>query len=307
MRVAVVDCGTNTIRLLVAEADSTGLRPIERQLRYVRLGQGVDASGRFAPEALARTLAAVEEYAQSIRDHRVDRVRFLATSAARDVANRDQFLAGVEIRMGVAAEVISGQEEARLSFLGALSGGPVSGPVLVSDIGGGSTELILGLVSPDVTIQTACSLDLGSVRLRERCLTGDPPSAAQLQAARDLVDQTLDASGLAWTQARSWIGVAGTVTSIAALLAGLTHYDRAVVHNSVVQPSDLAGLAERLSRLDQAGIRRLYPLLEPMRAEVITAGALIADGLARRVHRPLIVRETDILDGAAMDLIRSDD
>ncbi|MDR1077278.1 MAG: Ppx/GppA family phosphatase, partial [Propionibacteriaceae bacterium] len=260
MRVAVVDCGTNTIRLLVAEAGPAGLRPLERQLRYVRLGQGVDATGQFAPEALARTFAAVAEFAQAIRANQVDRVRFLATSAARDVANRDQFLTGVESRLGVAAEVISGREEARLSFLGALSGGPVAEPVLVSDIGGGSTELILG--SPDGTIQTACSLDLGSVRLRERCLTGDPPSAAQFQAARDLVDQTLDASGLAWTQARSWIGVAGTSTSIAALLAGLTRYDRAVVHNSVVQPVDLVALAERLSRLDQAEIRRLYPLLE---------------------------------------------
>ncbi|MDR1388325.1 MAG: Ppx/GppA family phosphatase [Propionibacteriaceae bacterium] len=304
MRVAVVDCGTNTIRLLVADATPVGLRTVDRRLHYVRLGQGVDASGRFTPQALARTFAATEDFAERIRFARVDRIRFLATSAARDVTNRDLFTKGIRSRLGVLPEVVTGAEEARLSFLGALSGGAVTEPVLVSDIGGGSTELVLGLA--DGTIQTACSLDIGSVRLRERCLSQDPPSPDQIAAARAWIDQLLDQADLAWGQARTWIGVAGTVTSIAAMLAGLTRYDRSRVHGAVVPADDLAALVDRLGRSDQAETIRQFPLLEPMRAEVITAGALIADRLAGRVGLDLVVRDTDILDGAALELARSD-
>jgi len=324
MRVAVIDCGTNTVRLLVAESGECGLTTVVRDLRYVRLGEGVDAHRRFQPAALARTFAAVEEYAGILEAVRPERVRFIATSAARDAANRDEFLDGVEARLGVRPEVITGDEEARLSFVGALAGGPVWDPVLVSDVGGGSTELILGDAHGVVRVQQ--SLDVGSVRLRERFLHDDPPTAAQIGAARRFVGDLLDGSRVPLGQARTWllpddemfpegawdagpargtwIGVAGTTTSAAALVAGLTVYDPAVVHNSTVAVADILALSERLLRLSTAETMRRFPVLAPLRAEVIGAGVMIVAELARRVDRPLVVRETDILDGAADDLIR---
>jgi exopolyphosphatase/guanosine-5'-triphosphate,3'-diphosphate pyrophosphatase len=329
VRVGIIDCGTNTIRLLVAEdaASAAGagepweqagspLRTLYRGLRFVRLGQGVDATHRFHPDALARTFAAVDDYAAVLRRWGVDRVRFLATSAARDAQNRGEFFAGVRSRLGTDPDIITGTEEARLSFLGALAGGPLTdpadpadlpgapAPVLVTDIGGGSTEFILGDATG--TIRAAQSLDIGSVRLRERHLHGDPPTAAEIAAARATVTALLD--GLAVPLAApdlTWIGVAGTNTSIAAMTAGLAEYDPALVHNSTVPLEDLYALSERLLRLSVADTRRLYPLLEPLRAEVICAGVLIAAEAARRVGRPLVVRETDILDGAALDLMRT--
>jgi exopolyphosphatase/guanosine-5'-triphosphate,3'-diphosphate pyrophosphatase len=210
MRVAVIDCGTNTIRLLVADpGPGMSLSEVDRRLELVRLGQGVDATRRFHPDALARTFAAVDTYAARIRELGVGQVRFLATSAARDVSNRDEFFDGVRDRLGVDVDVISGDEEARLSFLGALSGGPVAvGPVLVMDVGGGSTELILGDL--DGTVRVACSLDMGSVRIRERFLAGDPPTAAEVGAARAFVDQLLDSSGIPLAKAATWMTVRET-------------------------------------------------------------------------------------------------
>jgi exopolyphosphatase/guanosine-5'-triphosphate,3'-diphosphate pyrophosphatase len=308
MTVAVIDCGTNTIRLLIAQPGVSGLVTLRRELRYVRLGQGVDATGQFNPEALARTFAATEEYAALIVAAGVDRVRFLATSAARDVSNREEFFAGVEARLGVRPEVISGQTEARFSFRGALAGGPVTATdVLVTDIGGGSTEVIVG--HGDGQVEASQSFDIGSVRLRERFLHDDPPTGQQIGAARDFVRQVFDDNPWWQSAQRSaapvWLGVAGTSTSLAAMLAGLVVYDPTVVHNARVEVADIVTLSERLLRLTVAETMRQYPILARQRAEVICAGGLIAAELAVRIGRDMIVRETDILDGAAWELIEA--
>ncbi|HEY8663283.1 MAG TPA: Ppx/GppA phosphatase family protein [Propionibacteriaceae bacterium] len=304
MRVAVIDCGTNTIRLLVADPGrGMGLSEVDRRLELVRLGQGVDATRRFHPDALARTFAAVDTYAARIRELGVDQVRFLATSAARDVSNRDEFFDGVRDRLGVDVDVITGDEEARLSFLGALSGGPVSaGPVLVMDVGGGSTELILGDL--DGSVRVARSLDMGSVRIRERFLAGDPPTAAEVGAARAFVDQLLDSSGIPMAEAATWIGVAGTTTSLSAVSQGLTAYDRTRVHNSIVAVDEITRLSEQLLATPVDEVLAAYPMLQRLRAEVICAGALIVEQVAARVGEPMTVRETDILDGATLELLR---
>ncbi|MDR0959823.1 MAG: Ppx/GppA family phosphatase [Propionibacteriaceae bacterium] len=309
MRVAVIDCGTNTIRLLVADGREDGsISDVIRTLRFVRLGQGVDATGRFHSDALKRTFAAVEEYAALIAETKPERIRFLATSAARDVSNRDEFIAGVRERLGIDPEVISGDEEARLSFRGALAGGPVGeGPVLVCDIGGGSTELIKGDVSGVVTADI--SLNMGSVRLRERFLHTDPPTAGEIAEARAFVADLLDGSGLLLTAEATggdigtWIGVAGTSTSISAMVRGLTSYDPTIVHNSTVDVETIEELSQQLLSMTVAQTLARYPVLKPQRAEVICAGVLIAAEIAARVGKPMLVRETDILDGAAVGLL----
>jgi exopolyphosphatase/guanosine-5'-triphosphate,3'-diphosphate pyrophosphatase len=305
MRVAVVDCGTNTIRLLISEPGSDGTpRELVRRLELVRLGQGVDATRTFHPDALQRTFAALDTYAAIIAEHAVGRVRFLATSAARDVTNREDFFTGVRERLGVGVDVISGDEEARLSFLGALSGGtPEAGPVLVMDVGGGSTELILG--DPDGTIRSARSLDVGSVRIRERFLADDPPTAAQIAAARSHVADLITGSGVDVAAARTWIGVAGTTTSLSALAQRLADYDRAKVHNSTVTPGDLHTLADDLLATPVEALIARSPLLPRLRAEVICAGALICSEVSRAIGDDvdMTVRETDILDGATLELL----
>jgi exopolyphosphatase/guanosine-5'-triphosphate,3'-diphosphate pyrophosphatase len=304
-RVAVVDCGTNTIRLLVADpGPGVTLHEVERRLELVRLGQGVDATRRFHPDALARTFEALDTYAARIRDLDVDRVRFLATSAARDVSNRDEFFSGVRDRLGVDVDVITGDEEARLSFLGALSGGPVdAGPVLVMDVGGGSTELILGDTEGNLVSER--SLDMGSVRIRERFLASDPPTAAEVAQARDFVNGLLDDGGVDVGTARTWLGVAGTTTSISAMVQGLTAYDRVAVHNSQVSVEEIAAMSERLLTTPVAEVLATWPMLQQLRAEVICAGALIVREVGRRVGVTMTVRETDILDGATLELLRT--
>jgi exopolyphosphatase/guanosine-5'-triphosphate,3'-diphosphate pyrophosphatase len=304
MRVAVIDCGTNTIRLLVADPGAGNtLSEVERRLELVRLGQGVDATRRFHPDALARTFGAIDTYAARIRDLHVDRVRFLATSAARDVSNRDEFFSGVRDRLGVDVDVITGDEEARLSFLGALSGGAVAaGPVLVMDVGGGSTELILGDV--DGSVRAARSLDMGSVRIRERFLAGDPPTADEVATARGFVDGLIDSSGVPVHEAATWIGVAGTSTSLSAIAQGLTTYDRGRVHNSTVEVAEINTLSEQLLAMPVAEVLKTYPMLQRLRAEVICAGAMIVAQVAARVGEAMTVRETDILDGATLELLR---
>lgn len=304
-RVAAIDCGTNSVRLLIAEGAADGLREVERDLHLTRLGQGVDATGRFAPEALARTLDAVADFAARIARAGAERVRFVATSAARDASNRAEFFAGVRERVGVDAEIISGDEEARLSFTGALSAArEVAWPVLVMDIGGGSTELVLG--EPDAAggpaVVAACSLDIGSVRLRERFLHSDPPTAAEVAAATAHVDGLIAGSGVDVGAARTWIGVGGTATSLSAIAQGLAAYDRARVHGSVVAASAVQELAARLLAAPVAEVLAI-PTMQPKRADVICAGALInarvgaASGLDPRVS------EADILDGIVLDLM----
>ena len=303
--VAAIDCGTNSIRLLIAEPDGAGgLRELDRQTDIVRLGQGVDATGEFHPEALARTFAVTETYAGLIRDAGVptDKIDFVATSAARDARNRDEFFDGIRDRLGVVPEVITGEREATLSFTGAVSGlddGPE--PLLVMDIGGGSTELILG--ERDGTIRSSISLDVGSVRLTERFLGAGPPDPADLGRAATYVDGLLDDCGVDLAAARTWIGVAGTATTLAAVHLGLEQYDRSKVHRAMITRDALAALLADLVDKTVEEIRAI-PSMHPGRADVICAGTLIAARVARRVGTDqLVVSETDILDGIALSLL----
>jgi exopolyphosphatase/guanosine-5'-triphosphate,3'-diphosphate pyrophosphatase len=305
-RVAAVDCGTNSIRLLIADQDEAGrLVDLDRRLEIVRLGQGVDATGEFHADALVRTFAAVDRFADVITAAgvSVDRIHFVATSAARDARNRAQFFDGIRARLGVEPEVISGDVEAALSFGGALSRvRPAVEPVLVMDIGGGSTELILGSASGE--IRQATSLQVGSVRLTERFLPSDPPTPAELAEATAYVDERLATSGIEWASVGSWVGVAGTVTSLAAVYLGLETYDREKVHGSVMPRAEVVRLSDRLSVLTVAEIRAIATM-HPQRADVIAAGALIAARVANVVSAPeLMTSESDILDGIALEVLR---
>lgn len=305
-KVAAIDCGTNSIRLLVASRGADGgLIDHDRRLELVRLGEGVDATGRFSPGALERTFAACDQYARAIREHGVEKIRFVATSAARDVENRDEFTRGVRSRLGVDPEVIPGAEEAALSFSGAMAGVLVeAAPALVIDCGGGSTELVLGRGGDTgPVIEAADSLNIGSVRLRERFLHDDPPTHSQIQQARDLVRQMLDDSPVDVGLARTAIGVAGTLTSLSAIHQGLKVYDRKRVHRSRLTRDDIHRLAERLlaATVDQA--EAMGPL-KRRRAEVICAGALIVEEIAARMGADeIIISESDILDGIASRLL----
>jgi len=304
-RVAAIDCGTNSIRLLIAESKpGGGLVELDRRTEIVRLGQGVDATGEFHPEALRRTFAATESYAKIIQDAGVpaDKIRFVATSASRDARNRDEYFEGVHRRLGVLPDVISGDTEAGLSFTGALTGvQPEGDPVLVMDIGGGSTEFILG--SSDGAMNSAISLDIGSVRLTERFLRKNPPAEDDLARAAAHVDGMLDDSGIDFGSVGTWIGVGGTVTTLAGVYLELEHYDREQVHWWGIPIQDVGALLRRLSSLDVEEIRAL-PSMHPGRADVITGGALVAARVAERLSVPdLIVSETDILDGIALALL----
>lgn len=299
-RLAAIDCGTNSVRLLVAEVTDGRLRTVERGLRITRLGQGVDATGRFHPEALARTLDAFTAFAGRLDALGVGTRRVVATSAARDAANSAEFFDGVLARIGAPAEIISGQEEARLSFTGAV--GALRGlaqPVLVTDIGGGSTELVLGR---DAAIAHAVSLDIGSVRVRERFLASDPPAESEVASARDHIDGLLDRSGIDFAAVASWVGVGGTATSLAALALHLPTYDSELVHGSSVTADELHALTGRLLALPVADVLAL-PTMVPGRADVICAGGLICARIGTRLGLPLQVSEADILDGIIGDLV----
>ena len=304
MRVAAIDCGTNSVRLLVAESTDGGrLADLDRRLILTRLGQGVDATGRFAPEALARTLDAFAEYAGVLAHLGVDKVRLVATSAARDASNRDEFFAGARERLGVDAEIITGDEEARLSFTGALTALPdVAAPVLVIDIGGGSTELIVGSGGATPQIEHGISLDIGSVRVRERFLAADPPTNEQIADAAGYIDRLLDGAGVDFGSIATWIGVGGTVTSLSALNQRLPAYDRAKVHASSITRAELSALTDELLSSPVEQVKAL-PSMHPKRADVICAGALIADRIGARMPVDLTVSESDILDGIALGLI----
>lgn len=304
-RVAAVDCGTNTVKLLVADLDPVTGRQVEhvRQSRMVRLGQGVDRTGRLADEALARLFAAVEEYAVLIDAHDVDRVRFCATSAARDASNADVFTTGVADRLGVAPEVVSGAEEARLSFAGATRGLQAPEPVLVIDIGGGSTELILGGGHGDVRV--GHSLDIGSVRMTERHLHGDPPTGAEVMTAAAQVDEALDtlpAYGVDLASARTVVTVSGTGLTVAAAVLDLPRLDREAVDRAVVAVAGVREVVERLLAMTVEQ-RRALPYMHPGRADVIGAGALILDRvLSRTAVAELHTSVSDILDGIAWSM-----
>ncbi|MBV8861748.1 MAG: Ppx/GppA family phosphatase, partial [Mycobacterium sp.] len=238
-RVAAIDCGTNSIRLLIADARDGRLHDVHREMRIVRLGQGVDATGRFAPEALERTRVALVDYAALCNAHDVERIRMVATSATRDAGNRDVFFAitadvlGAVVD-GTVAEVITGAEEAELSFCGAVNElDSAAAPFVIIDLGGGSTEIVVGTD----TVAASFSADIGCVRLTERFLHSDPPTAVQVAAAREVVRERLGEAlrVVDVRHARTWVGVAGTMTTIAALAQGMTTYDSAAIHLSRVK------------------------------------------------------------------------
>jgi exopolyphosphatase / guanosine-5'-triphosphate,3'-diphosphate pyrophosphatase len=303
-RVAAFDCGTNSLRLLIADLDpGTGeMTELVREMRIVRLGQGVDRTGRISDESMARTFAALDEYAALVADHHPELMRFCATSAARDAANAAEFMAGVEERLGVVPEVIDGDEEASASFAGvARVLGEAESPVLVVDIGGGSTELILGGSGPTET--TAQSLDIGSVRMTERHLHDDPPTAEQVAAARADIDGVLDGCRIDPGQARTVVGVAGTVTTVAAGVLGLTAYDRDRIHLARLSRDDVHATVDALLAMTVAE-RTAAGYVHPGRADVIGAGALILDCVLQRTSvDQLVVSESDILDGIAWSLL----
>jgi exopolyphosphatase / guanosine-5'-triphosphate,3'-diphosphate pyrophosphatase len=294
--VAAIDCGTNSVKLLIGELPAVSVR----ESRMVRLGQGVDATGSLAEEALARTFAAVDEYAVLIRAHGVSRVRFCSTSATRDARNADVFTQGVRRRLGVTPEVLSGPEEAALVFAGAtrtLHDEPEA-PVLVVDIGGGSTELVLGADGPERGI----SIDIGAVRLHERHLHDDPPTAAQVAACLADVDRALDECPVPLADARTVIGTSGTIKTLAAGLLHLPAYDRDAIDGALLRTSDTQDYVDRLLAMTVPERRRL-PFMHPGRADVIGAGALIWSRVLERsgVDRYL-VSEADILYGIAWSL-----
>lgn len=312
-RVAAVDCGTNSLRLLVADIDPvTGvLTDVLRRQEVVRLGQGVDRTGRLAPEALARALAVTREYAAAARALDAQAVRYVATSATRDASNRDEFVSGVEHVFGVPPEVVSGAEEADLSFRGATAvlGAQHPGPFLVCDLGGGSTELVLGTA----TVLASHSMDVGSVRLTERHLAGDPPTDAQVAAARADVEAALDgaAADVPLGRAVTLAGVAGTVTTVAAHALRLPAYDSAAVDGAVVDVDVMLAACHDLLAATRER-RAALPYVHPGRVDVIGAGALVWAAVIERVRAAVeahggrlghvVVSERDILDGIALDL-----
>lgn len=307
-RVAAFDCGTNSLRLLIADLDPATGAMVEhvREMRIVRLGQGVDRTGRIAPESMERAFAALDEYAMLVTEYVPDVIRFCATSAARDAENAAEFVDAVRSRIGVEVEVIGGDEEARASYEGATrvlgsASVPVVGPCLVLDIGGGSTELILG--STDGVVDLEHSLDIGSVRLTERHLHSDPPTADEVTALRADVDAVLDTCRVDPALAHTVVGVAGTVTTVAAGVLDLPAYDRDRVHLAALDAEAVYGCIDALVAMTVAE-RRALGYMHPGRADVIAAGALILERVLRRTTvTTLVVSESDILDGIAWSAV----
>ncbi|KZS72919.1 exopolyphosphatase [Mycobacterium kansasii] len=311
-RIAAIDCGTNSIRLLIAEATGARLHDVHRETRIVRLGQGVDATGELAPDAIARTRAALTDYAALLRLHGVERVRMVATSATRDAANRDAFFAMTAEVLGAVipgsmAEVISGAAEAELSFRGAVGELDSAGaPFVVVDLGGGSTEIVLGKAGDEVV--ASYSADIGCVRLTERCLHSDPPTAREVAAARKVVRERLAVAlqVVPVESARTWVGLAGTMTTLSALAHRLTAYDAAAIHLSRVPGDELLIVCERLVKMTRKERATLPPMHEG-RVDVIAGGAIVVEELARELRDragidELTVSEHDILDGIVLSL-----
>jgi exopolyphosphatase / guanosine-5'-triphosphate,3'-diphosphate pyrophosphatase len=330
-RVAAIDCGTNSIRLLIADlnlnpeeservlaagdpAQPSPLADVTRQMRIVRLGEGVDRTGRLSEAALDRTMTALREYAGLITDAKPEAVRMVATSATRDAVNAREFTDRVVEILGVAPEVISGDEEAWLSFTGAtreLAGTPLAAdcvpPYLVADIGGGSTEFVLGGLDADGArgqIQ-ARSVNIGCVRLTERHLHADPPLPAQIEATVKDIDAALDeaAATVPAQRARTLVGLAGSVTTVAGIALRLDQYDSARIHHARVPAAAVRRIAGELLAMTRAE-RAAIPVMHPGRVDVIGAGALILDRIMTRFgFTEVLVSEHDILDGMAWSLV----
>lgn len=312
MRVAAIDCGTNSIRLLIADVDTsddgiTTLTDVHREMCVVRLGAGVDATGMLAPEALERTFAATDDYAATIRANAVERIRFVATSATRDAGNRAVFVDGIKARLGVEPEVVSGAEEAGLSFAGAASVLPVldDGLVLVVDLGGGSTEFVVGNA---LGVQAAISTDMGCVRFTERYLKSDPPTVAEIAAAEAAVEAKLVEvlAEVPLAEVTEVVGVAGTITTITARALGLAVYERDAIHAAVVPLDTLERAAGELLSMTREQ-RAALGYMHPGRVDVIGAGSLIWRTVLRRLAaltggalESATTSEHDILDGIAL-------
>ncbi|WP_407552478.1 Ppx/GppA phosphatase family protein [Streptomyces sp. Pv4-95] len=307
-RVAAIDCGTNSIRLLVADVDpATGeLKDLDRRMQIVRLGQGVDRTGRLAPEALERTFAACREYAAVIKGLGAEQLRFVATSASRDAENRADFVRGVVDILGVEPEVITGDQEAEFSFNGAtkeLAGrADVEPPYLVVDIGGGSTEFVLGSDS----VRAARSVDVGCVRMTERHLLrdgeiSDPPSPGDIAAMKTDIAAALDRAEetVPLREATTLVGLAGSVTTVAAIALGLDHYDSEAIHHARIPLAKVREITGDLLTSTHAE-RAASPVMHPGRVDVIAAGALVLLSIMERVGaEEVVVSEHDILDGIA--------
>ncbi|MEU3478984.1 exopolyphosphatase [Streptomyces sp. NPDC033754] len=301
-RVAGIDCGTNSIRLLVADVhpDTGDLVELDRRMTIVRLGQGVDKTGRLAPEALERTFAACRAYAEVIKELGAERLRFVATSASRDAENRDEFVNGVVEILGVEPEVITGDQEAAFSFTGATGELHGDDRRLVVDIGGGSTEFVTG----NKHVEAARSVDIGCVRLTERHVRHDPPTAEEVAAIRADVRAALDlaAETVPIGSAETLVGLAGSVTTVAAIALGLTEYDSEKIHHSRISAAQVAEVTDRLlaSTHDE---RAAIPVIHPGRVDVIIAGALVLREIVERVGASeVVVSEHDILDGIALSV-----
>lgn len=313
MRVAAIDCGTNSLRLLVADVDPvTGtLEDITREMVVVRLGEGVDRTGLFAPEALERTFATVDAYAETCARLGADAIRFVATSASRDAANSDLLVAGVERRLGVVPEVISGEEEARLSFrgaTGALARG-LDAPFLVVDLGGGSTELVLGTREPE----HVHSMNVGCIRLAERHLSAEPTGAGEIDLAVRDIREALDAAAkdVPFARTGTLVGVSGTVTTVTAHVLGLDAYRPERIDGSILAIDDVVAAGDELLVMSRAA-RAALPFMHPGRVDSIGAGALVWREVMLRVRREVedaggsldsvVTSEHDILDGIALGL-----
>ena len=302
MRVAAIDVGTNSTRLLVAEGRGDGFRPIDRRMIVTRLGEGVDRNRALSQEALERTLLTVAEYAATCGEYGVERIRVTGTSAVRDARNKDDFFEGIQKLTGRAPELLSGEAEARTTFLGALSDLAPGSPALVVDIGGGSTELIYGTDEPEALV----SIDIGCVRLFERHLHSDPPSTSELKALRaEVRDALSDARGKLGVPAGALlVGVAGTVTQLAQLETGLPVYDPDITHHMVLSHGDVRRLVRRLESLTLSQRRRVKGL-EPGRADVILAGGELLEAVMETFDSAeVLVSEKDILDGLVIELLQ---
>ena len=301
MRVAAIDCGTNSIRLLIADIDGSNFREVVRDMEIVRLGQGVDQTGQFHADAITRTLAAVDKFAAEIAKRGVEKIRFCATSATRDATNRHLFVDGVHERLGIELEVISGDEEAALSFAGAIKDlDPSNGPFLVIDIGGGSTEFVFGTS----TVEAARSVNIGCVRMSERHFANDPATSEQIELARTDIQAAIAqaAAVVPITKAKTLVAVAGTATTVAAAALDLPEYDRYAIHLSRISASQVHDTSAMfLTRNREERLALGY--MHPGRVDVIGAGSLVLSEIMKATRATeFVASESDILDGMAFSL-----
>ena len=302
MRVAAIDCGTNSIRLLIADIEGDNFREVIRTMEIVRLGQGVDETGQFHPDAIARTLAAVDKFAAEIAKRGVQKIRFCATSATRDATNRHLFVDGVRERLGIEPEVISGEEEASLSFTGAIQDLPPSdGPFLVVDIGGGSTEFVFGTTH----VEFAKSVNIGCVRMTERHFSSDPIQANEIKKARSDIQVAIAiaAALVPITKAKTLIAVAGTATTVAAAALNLPEYDRYAIHLARIS-SALVHNASEMFVTQNREQRLALGYMHPGRVDVIPAGSLVLSEIMKATGASeFVASESDILDGIARSIV----